>query len=160
MQSKYAQSKLDLLDSIFHDFENNQDLDDYTKSHIAKYLTVLCSGIFEDIFKNFILELSQKETMRNEIKEFIFRKVRQSFQNPKYAKLIDFLNEFNTVWAKKLNERIGEENKTALSSIVNNKNLIAHGDSSTITFPLIKKHYENSKIIIEQLDSIILIEST
>src|SRR3989344_7992176 len=69
MQSKYAKAKLDYLDSLFHDFEN-QRLDDYTKSHIAKYLTVLCSGIFEDIFKSFILELSSKDTIRKEIKEF------------------------------------------------------------------------------------------
>ncbi len=44
MVSKYAKAKLDYLDSLFHDFEN-QDLDDYTKSHVAKYLTVMCSGI-------------------------------------------------------------------------------------------------------------------
>jgi hypothetical protein len=155
MKSKYAQAKLDFLDSLFHDFEN-QKLDDYTKSHIAKYLTVLCSGIFEDIFKHFILELAQKDKMGDEIKEFIFKKVRWSLQNAKYSKLISFLEEFNLEWAKKLNAIIEEKNKDALSSIVNNKNLIAHGDSSTITFPLIKQHYENSKIIIYELDKIIL----
>lgn len=158
MESKYAQAKLDFLDTLFHDFEN-QELDDYTKSHIAKYLTVLCSGVFEDIIKNFILELSQKDTLRKEIKEFIFKKVQWSLNNPKYSKLTSFLDEFNKEWTKKLNQRIEGKNKDALTSIVNNKNLIAHGNSSTITFPLIKQHYENSKIIIEQLDSIILQES-
>jgi len=155
MFSKYAQAKLDFLDSLFHDFEN-QILDDYTKSHIAKYLTVLCSGVFEDIFKHFILELSQKYQIGKEIKEFLFKKISWSLQNPKYSKLTDFLNEFNPEWIKRLNSTIEEKDKDALSSIVNNKNLIAHGDSSTITFPLIKQHYENTKIIIYQLDKIIL----
>ena len=158
MESKYAQTKLDFLDSLFHDFEN-QKLDDYTASHIAKYLTVLCSGIFEDIFKNFILELSYKDTIRKEIKEFVFKQVQWSLQNPKYPTLTSFLDKFNKKWSKKLNERIEEKNKAALSSIVNNKNLIAHGNSSNITFPQIKQHYEDSKIIIKQLDSIILLES-
>lgn len=158
MESKYAQAKLDFLDSLFHDFEN-QELDDYVQSHIAKYLTVLCSGIFEDIVKHFIFELAQKDTLRKEIKQFIFNKVQWSFQNPKYSKLIAFLNEFNTVWSKRLNERIMDNNKDALSSIVHNKNQIAHGNSSNITFSQIKQDYQDSKIIIEQLDSIILLES-
>ena len=48
MVSKYAKAKLDYLDSLFHDFENH-DFDDYTKSHVAKYLTVLCSGILRTL---------------------------------------------------------------------------------------------------------------
>lgn len=155
MKSNYAQAKLDLLDSLFHDFDN-QKIDDYTKSHIAKYLTVLCSGIFENIIKHFIIELSQKDNISNEIKEFIFKKVRYSLQNPKYNKLIDFLNEFNQDWGKELNKVIESKNKDALSSIVNNKNLIAHGDTSPITYPSIKQFYEDSKMIIIQLDRIIL----
>jgi hypothetical protein len=157
MISKYAKAKLDFLDSLFHDFEN-QNLDDYTKSHIAKYLTVLCSGIFEDIIKNFVIELSHRENINSEIKGFIFKQIQWSLKNPKYNNLRSFLEQFNKDWVKRLSARIEEKNKDALTSIVNNKNLIAHGESSTITFSIIRQHYEDSKIIIEQLDSIILEE--
>ena len=155
MVSKYAKAKLDYLDSLFHDFEN-QDLDDYTKSHVAQYLTVLCSGIFEDIIKNFVIELTHRESINREIKEFVFKQIKKSFQNPSYENLKSFIEKFNDTWAKELRNRIEDKNIVALNSIVNNKNLIAHGNSSTITFPFIKQHYEDSKIIIEQLDSIIL----
>ena len=157
MQSKYAKAKLDYLDSLFHDFEN-QRLDDYTKSHIAKYLTVLCSGIFEDIIKHFVIELTQRENMNKDIKDFVFKQIQWSLKNPNYSNLKSFLERFNKDWVKKLNEHIEEKNKDALTSIINNKNLIAHGDSSTITFSIIKQHYADSKIIIEQLDMIILEE--
>ncbi|MBI2142912.1 hypothetical protein HYU20_01040, partial [Candidatus Woesearchaeota archaeon] len=93
------------------------------------------------------------------IKEFIFKQIQRSLQNPTYLNLKEFLEKFNKEWVKKLDASIEHKNKDALTSIVNNKNQIAHGDSSTITFPLIKQHYENSKVIIEQLDRIILIES-
>ena len=63
---------------------------------------------------------------------------------------------FNKEWVAELNKKIEEKNKNALTSIVNNKNHIAQGDFSTITFPGIKQHYEDSKIIIEELDRIIL----
>ena len=59
MYSKYAKTKLDYLDSLFHDFEN-QKLDDYTMSHVAQHLTILCSGIFDDIIKKFVIELTHR----------------------------------------------------------------------------------------------------
>jgi len=157
MVSKYAKAKLDYLDSLFHDFEN-QDLDDYTKSHVAKYLTVLCSGIFEDIIKNFVIELTHRANINNEIKDFVFKQIQRSLRNPDYDNLKSFLKKFNKDWVKRLSDGIEEKNKDALTSIINNKNLIAHGESSTITFSIVREHYEDSKIIIEQLDSIILEE--
>ncbi len=157
MVSKYAKAKLDYLDSLFHDFEN-QDLDDYTKSHIAKYLTVLCSGILEDIIKNFVIELARRANIKNEVNDFVFKQIQSSFRNPDYDNLKSFLKKFNKDWVKRLSDGIEEKNKDALTSIVNNKNLIAHGESSTITLSMVKQHYEDSKIIIEQLDSIILRE--
>jgi hypothetical protein len=157
MVSKYAKAKLDYLDSLFHDFES-QKLDDYTKSHIAKYLTVLCSGIFEDIIKNFVIELTHRENINREIKEFVFKQIKKSFQNPSYENLKSFIEKFNDTWGKELRSHIEDKNIDALNSIVNNKNLIAHGNSSDITFSIIKQHYEDSKIIIKQLDSIILDE--
>ena len=105
-----------------------------------------------------MIELTQKENISREIKDFIFKQIQWSLKNPKYKNLKSFLEKFNKDWAKRLNERIEEKNRDALTSIVNNKNLIAHGESSTITFSIIRQHYEDSKIIIEQLDSIILEE--
>jgi hypothetical protein len=155
MNSKYTKTKLDYLDSLFHDFEI-QVLDDYTKSHVAKYLTVLTSGIYEDVFKNFVIELIQKETIGKEVKQFVFKQIDRSLRNPTYKNLTEFLNRFDKDWIKKLSEKIIEENIDALNSIVDNKNLIAHGESSTITFLNIKQNYENSKVIILELDNIIL----
>ncbi|MEK7242697.1 MAG: hypothetical protein AAB112_00825, partial [Thermodesulfobacteriota bacterium] len=93
MYSKYAKTKLDYLDSLFHDFEN-QKLDDYTMSHVAQHLTILCSGIFEDIIKNFVIELTHRENTNREIKEFVFKQIKKSFQNPSYENLKSFIEKF------------------------------------------------------------------
>jgi hypothetical protein len=155
MNSKYAKAKLDYLDSLFHDFES-QKLDDYVKSHIAKYLTVLTSGIYEDIIKKLVNELIQKDTLSNEVKQFIFHQINISLRNPLIKNIKGFLNRFEKEWSKKLFDGLDDKHKEALEAIVNNKNLIAHGDSPTITFSNIQQYYQDSKIIIERLDDIIL----
>ncbi len=105
-----------------------------------------------------MIELTNQENINREIKEFVFKQIKKSFQNPSYKNLKSFIEKFNDTWAKELRKRIEDKNISALDSIVYNKNLIAHGESSTITFSIIRQHYEDSKIIIEQLDSIILEE--
>jgi len=155
MDSKYAKAKLDYLDSLFHDFEN-QKLDDYVMSHIAKYLTVLCSGIYEDIVKDFLIEFTQKNTSNIQIKDFLFIQIKRGIRNPTFKNIKEFLNRFDKSWTRSLNKKISEIHKEALNSIVNNKNLIAHGESSTITFPDLRENYTKSKEIFIELDKIIL----
>ena len=155
MNSKYAKAKLDFLDSLFHDFEL-QTTDEYTKSHIAKYLTVLISGVYEDIIKNFILELAQRQTIAKELKEFIFNQVNWSFRNPSSENVGKFLKKFSSDWVESFKAYLNPQRRESLDAVVNNKNLIAHGNSSEITFADIKKHYENSKNIIIYLDELIL----
>jgi hypothetical protein len=55
MKNRYFQSKFDYIELLFHYFDS-QIVDEYFKSHIAKYLTVVISGIFEDMIKRGIEE--------------------------------------------------------------------------------------------------------
>lgn len=155
MKSKYAQSRLDYLDTLFSYF-GSLTLDEMLKSHVAKYLTVLISGIYEDIIKNFVVELTQRDTINKCTKQFIFNRIKLSLRNPDFENLKGFLNQFDKEWIKILNKEIEEKHISALNSIIANKNLIAHGDPSVITFDNIKEFYGNSKIILLKLDSIIL----
>lgn len=157
MKSKYAKSKIEYIELLFSYFQA-KDLDPELKSHIAKYLTVLISGIFEDIIKNFVKEAIQKETIIKQIRKFVFHQIDVTFRNPSYKNIKTLLNKFDESWIKDLNDNIEEKNRDALNSIVNNKNSIAHGDSPSITLDDIKTYYEDSKIIITQLDSLILKE--
>jgi hypothetical protein len=66
------------------------------------------------------------------------------------------LNSFNSQWVPNLNNKLQQINWDALDTIVTNKNKIAHGTECKITYSQIKQHYYDSKIIIEELDSLIL----
>ena len=143
---------MDLLFNYFADIK----MDDELRSHIARYLIVLISGMYEDMIKSLITEFAFKENINKEIKNFLSRQITIIFRNPKFENITRILNRFNKTWIKQLKGKVNEENINALDSIINNKNLIAHGDKSTITFQDIKSYYEKSRVILIELDSIIL----
>ena len=55
MNSKYAQEKLNHLDHIFSTFEIEK-LSELAKGYIAKYLTVMTSGVYQDIIQHLLIE--------------------------------------------------------------------------------------------------------
>ena len=154
MNSKYAQSKLEYLDRLFLEFAETS-LEDEIKSYIARFLTVLISGMFEDIIKNIIKEFVKKDKICAETEKFLFKSIELSFRNPDRTNLQSFLKKFNPEWAKELNSTIEEINWESLNSIVANKNNIAHGELCLITFEDINQYYYNSKKIIIEIDRIV-----
>jgi hypothetical protein len=157
MNSKYVESKLDYIELLFNYFKA-KELDDELTSHIAKYMTVLISGVFEESIKSILKESIQKETITNVTRSFIFKQIEITFRNPDHKNIKTLLNKFNKEWIKNLNNIIEDKNWESLNSIVNNKNNIAHGNSSSITFEDIKTYYNDSRIIIIELDQMILNE--
>lgn len=153
MNNRYAESKLEYLSLLFNYFQV-LELEDELRSHVAKYLTVLISGIYEDTIKNLLKESIQRESLTKETRNFIFKQIDIIFRNPSHNNINKLLSKFNKEWLIKLREKIKEENWEALNSIVNNKNNIAHGDRCDITFNDIKNYYDTSKIIIIELDNL------
>ena len=161
MKCKDVEIKIERINFLFTYFEGHEfDEDEQLKSHIAKYLTVLISGMYEDMIKKIINQLIFNEMFAENtpqyLKEYISDKVDKSFRNPDQSNTKGFLKSFNKEWTKTLNQIIDSECWNALESIVWQKNLIAHGNNSTITFNDIKKYYTNSIEIIKELDRLIL----
>lgn len=161
MKCKDVEIKIERINFLFTYFEGHEfDGDEQLKSHIAKYLTVLISGMYEDMIKKIINQLISNEMFSENtpqfLKNFISDKVDKSFRNPDQSNTKGFLKSFNKEWIKTLNQIIDIECWDALDSIVRQKNLIAHGNDSTITFDDIKKYYGNSIEIIKELDRLIL----
>jgi hypothetical protein len=161
MKCKDVEIKIERINFLFTYFEGHEfDDDEQLKSHIAKYLTVLISGMYEDMIKKIINQLIFNEMFVENtpqfLKKFILDKVDKSFRNPDQGNIKGFLNSFNKEWTKTLNQIIDNESWDALDSIVRQKNLIAHGNDSAITFNEIKTYYSNSIKIIKELDRLIL----
>jgi hypothetical protein len=64
------------------------------------------------------------------------------------------MKKFSVTWSDRV-KGIDSKSIDAVDSIVNNKNLIAHGANSEITYYNIKEFYNSSKEIFVELDNIL-----
>jgi hypothetical protein len=155
MNSIYVEEKLRHIDSLFGYFDA-LNLDEELKSHIAKYLTVLISGIYEDSIETILKEsIFRNGTISPEIANFISAQIGIIFRNPSRENIIKLLNQFSENWSAELKEKIEVKDWDCLNSICNNKNQIAHGNSCEITFADIKQFFISSQIILTELDALI-----
>jgi|GEM_PF-1486922 len=124
------------------------------QSYIAKYLTVYLSGIYEESIEQIVKEFSVKSG-KTEIENYIAKEVDKSFRNPDMAKILELVGKFNRSWATTL-KSLDIQYKDAIDSIVANKNLIAHGSSSTLTINDVKDFHNRAKVVIEKIDELFL----
>ncbi len=64
------------------------------------------------------------------------------------------LGRFSKKWVTIMNKKINNRVKTDLNNIVNNKNAVAHGNTSGLTLGEIKICNKNCKSIFEKLEKI------
>jgi len=153
MKSNYIQSKFDSIDLLFNYFSSLPS-DEFMKSHIAKYLTVLISGIYEDIVKTRIEEYLNNINSDSEVRNYINNDLAKSFRNPDTSNLKGVLKKFSTQWVDRI-KSLDSIYTDALDSIVNNKNLIAHGVNCNISYDNIREYFINSKFVIVELDNLL-----
>lgn len=156
MKSKKAQALLDDIDKILVDYKSFLNISKLEESYLAYYLTVYISGIYEETIETIINEMINYNTVSFEIKAFIKLKLDKTFRNPSTENILKLLKDFNNLTWERSFKLIPQINKDALDSIVNNKNLIAHGQPSTITLGDVEQFYRNSRILIETIDTLLL----
>jgi hypothetical protein len=71
------------------------------------------------------------------------------FRNPNMTKIIVLTRSFNDAWASSLEADMRPEVKDAIDSIYSNRNLIAHGRDTGITFVRIQNYYQKALEIVE-----------
>jgi hypothetical protein len=124
------------------------------QSYLAKYLTVYLSGIYEESIEQIIKEYSTRSG-HSEIENYIAKQVDRSFRNPDMSAIYDLIGKFNTQWSTEL-KGLDDQYKDAINSIVANKNLIAHGNSSTLTIRDVKDFHFRATVVIEKIDHLFL----
>lgn len=154
MQSEKCKQLIIKIDSALECIKRHTDSGDEIKSYLAKFLTVFICGIYEELIETIINEWVSKLNCL-EVGSFMSKKIKFSFQNPKYKKIKELLDDLSEKWGNYFKENINQKSIDALESIVNQKNNIAHGVDSTITITDIEKYYKDSLIIIKITEKII-----
>lgn len=130
------------------------------QSEWSKYLCILVSGYIEESLRILLETYCANHTSSPCIKQFISKEIK-GMTNCHTQKIISILSKFNVDWGKNFTIEIeaessqGEKIKICIDSIVNNRNLIAHGKSTGITYSKVLDHYKSVKKAVEVLEKII-----
>lgn len=127
--------------------------DDETQAHMSKYLCVQSSGYLENVIKSLVESYIDKSCPRP-VEKFVQKKVSR-VTNLEFEKLCEFLDSFDNEWKDRFCEMISDEQKSALNSIISQRNAIAHGNPSNITYRSVSNYFSELESVISLLEKII-----
>lgn len=127
--------------------------------YLNKYSVIKSCGTIEISFKTLIADYCSKRS-KQQVKNFLNRRVRENSANPSYNRIIQILADFDGNWVKNFKTQmkaLANYNSitSSVQSLVDARNDFAHGGNPTITFSDIKQYFSESKFIIVTLDNVI-----
>jgi hypothetical protein len=134
------------LDYIFDLVKSYNDSDEI-KAILSNHLCVLVSAFIENSFRNMIIQYAKNKSHPN-ISNYINTQMKY-LTNLNEEKMRQLLNSFDRNWSVSFSHAITEKEKAAIDSIINNKNNIAHGRATTLSFAYINDYYISAKKVIK-----------
>jgi ADP-dependent phosphofructokinase/glucokinase len=113
----------------------------------------LVSGFIEESLKVLLEEYCRGKASPN-IQQFVTGKIGH-ITNCKTNKIKNILGEFSSTWETEFTNKIVDEIKNSIDSVVTNRHSIAHGKSVTMTYINIKDWYNNVNKAVDILAEII-----
>lgn len=123
------------------------------QGHWGRYLCVLVSGFLENairsVYTDFVSQVDDPHIIQ------YIQKSLKRIHNPKAGRFIEIANQFKEDWGKELEQHFKDhpENKEAIDSIMNTRNLVAHGQDSDISVNRVRGYLENSVKVIEFIEN-------
>lgn len=152
MSSYRLQSHEMSLDNLFREISLLDD-GDINKAHLTRYLCIRTSGFLEVVTRYLISNLcdgSSPQTIQNYV-----QKRAKYITNLSVVKMTELLSEFHPDWGVQFADRLSDQQKAAMNSVVANRNSISHGNQDNTSFREMKQYYSDIKEITIILKSII-----
>lgn len=131
-------------------------------SPVGRYLThyslIRACGTIEYSFKTIIADFHQN--ISPQLSTYIDNKVRSNSCNPSYQNILSMLGDFDDNWKNNFKNQVNahpdkDRLLTSLNSLTANRNSLAHGHGSTVSFSDIKDYFDDAVQIISILDSVV-----
>lgn len=145
---KQSDKIISLIDKAEASFEEDDEL----RSHLAKYICILCSGFLENVTHHTYSSYVKTQTGSASLISFS-TVVLSKIQNPNAEKLREIARNFNPEWGELLNAFLqDEERSAAINYIMRDRHKIAHGKDSDITLKRIREYHNKSVEVVEYLE--------
>jgi len=138
------------LDSLF-DRISKLSLDEEFLAHWSRYLCVLISGFIENAMRILITEYSKKKSHPN-VSNYVSKQIK-GITNLNKEKILQLLGSFDPEWRNVIEQKISDQQKDAIDSIVANRHNIVHGRSVGITVPQVKNYYQCVLTVIDTIET-------
>lgn len=145
---RQSEKIITLIETAESTFEEGDEM----RSHIAKYVCILCSGFLENAVRHIYTAYVKRETASSSIISFATITLNK-IQNPNSTKFLSIAKSFKPEWETALNTFLqAEERSTALNYIIHDRHKIAHGKDSDITLTRIREYHNKTVEIIKHLE--------
>jgi hypothetical protein len=124
------------------------------RSDFAQYLCVRVSGFLE----RSVVELLNQHVVQHSsltVSNYVNRRLLAGFQNPSKERIVRTLGDFDKDWASEMELYIVDERADAVGSIIAQRNRIAHGDWSDITYVRVRDYYEPIDEIVRKIEQLV-----
>lgn len=155
-RDRVLESKYNNIINIINESGRRFEEDDEFKSHIAKYLCIMCSGFVEKALENTLYNYYRNKTDNDDLKKYISENLRR-VNNPKKERIVSTVKSFSTEFSEMIHNYIDNERKMALETLMINRNKIAHGESSDITISQIESNFNKIVEIFKYIETEVLI---
>lgn len=128
--------------------------------YLTKYSIIKCCGTIEQSFKTIIADYCETGSSP-QLKNYLFNKFRNYSRNPSIENIHRSLIEFDTTWNNKFKIILKCFNKnekltTSIKSLNDARNEFAHGGNPNLAFSDVFKYFNDSIIIMNIIDGIIV----
>ena len=124
-------------------------VDEVIESLLTQSLLILICAEFEKKYRELIIDRCSSVSDRS-LRDYVENCTRTSFRSLKITEISGLLARFGSIHKAEFNRRLSEDGiKESYDSILNNRNRIAHGDGSDVTFRDIKKYYEKRHVVLD-----------
>ncbi|QDK80944.1 hypothetical protein EXU85_20920 [Spirosoma sp. KCTC 42546] len=147
--SQQAQKIYDLIIECESKFEEDDEL----RSHMAKYICILCSGFLENAMYLIYTDWVSTKSPHVHIEAYV-QHMLNKVQNPNSDKFREIVRAFNLEWEPALKDFLQEEERaSAINYIIKDRHKIAHGKNSDITLLGIKAHFDKAIEVVDFIES-------
>lgn len=126
--------------------------DDVLRSHLTKYICVLCSGFIENSIYHTFSDIAESSCPPSVVLSYTKSQL-YKIQNANSEKIKDLAKSFNTNWEIEIRKYLQENNRgAAINYILKDRHNIAHGRDSDITIVKLEEYLAKTVEVIKFIE--------
>ena len=115
---------------------------------LTRSLLILICAEFERKIKEMVKEKCES-IPDDDVRKFVHHSANKAFRGLKITDLAGLLDDFSSEYKRQFNSNLDEKTKNMYSSILTNRNAVAHGGENAATFQEVKRYYEQTHVVLD-----------